>query len=49
MEDLLQRAAGDLVKARYGIALTGAGISTESGTLTFEGQTAFGPRILMLK
>ncbi len=31
MEDLLQRAAGDLIKARYGIALTGAGISIPFG------------------
>jgi len=37
MEDLIQRAAEDLIKARYGIALTGAGISTESGIPDFRG------------
>jgi NAD-dependent deacetylase len=37
MEDLIQRAAQDLIKARYGIALTGAGISTESGISDFRG------------
>ena len=37
MEDAIQRAARDLVKAKYGIALTGAGISTESGIPDFRG------------
>jgi NAD-dependent deacetylase len=37
MEDLIQRAAEDLIKGRYGIALTGAGISTESGIPDFRG------------
>jgi len=37
MEDLIHRAAEDLIKARYGIALTGAGISTESGIPDFRG------------
>jgi NAD-dependent deacetylase len=37
MEDLIQRAAQDLTKAKYGIALTGAGISTESGIPDFRG------------
>lgn len=37
MEDLIQRAAEDLIKARYRIALTGAGISTESGIPDFRG------------
>jgi NAD-dependent deacetylase len=37
MEDLVQKAAQDLIKARYGIALTGAGISTESGIPDFRG------------
>ena len=29
MQDLVKRAAADLVKSRYAIALTGAGVSTE--------------------
>jgi NAD-dependent deacetylase len=37
MEDLIQRAAEDLIKARHRIALTGAGISTESGIPDFRG------------
>jgi len=37
MEQAIQRAARDLVKAKYGIALTGAGISTESGIPDFRG------------
>jgi NAD-dependent deacetylase len=37
MEDLIQRAAEDLIRARYRIALTGAGISTESGIPDFRG------------
>jgi NAD-dependent deacetylase len=37
MGDLIQRAAEDLIKARYRIALTGAGISTESGIPDFRG------------
>jgi len=37
MENLIQRAAEDLIKARYRIALTGAGISTESGIPDFRG------------
>jgi NAD-dependent deacetylase len=36
-EELVGRAARDLVKASYAIALTGAGISTESGIPDFRG------------
>jgi NAD-dependent deacetylase len=37
MEDLIKRAARDLVESKYAIALTGAGISTESGIPDFRG------------
>ena len=37
IEQTIQRAARDLVKSKYGIALTGAGISTESGIPDFRG------------
>ena len=37
MENLIQRAAENLIKATYSIALTGAGISTESGIPDFRG------------
>ncbi len=37
MEQAIQRAARDLAEAKYGIALTGAGISTESGIPDFRG------------
>jgi len=36
-QELIQRAARDLVVANYSIALTGAGISTESGIADFRG------------
>ena len=37
MEQLIQRAAKDLAEAKCGIALTGAGISTESGIRDYRG------------
>jgi len=37
MEGLISRAARDLADSKYGIALTGAGISTESGISDFRG------------
>ncbi len=37
MDSLIQKAAADLLKSRYAIALTGAGISTESGIPDFRG------------
>lgn len=37
MEELIERAATDLLRAKYPIALTGAGISTESGIPDFRG------------
>ena len=36
-EPLLERVARDLINSRYAIALTGAGISTESGIPDFRG------------
>jgi NAD-dependent deacetylase len=37
MEDLIKRAAEDLAESKYAIALTGAGMSTESGIADFRG------------
>ena len=37
MEQLIERAARDLVNSKYAVALTGAGISTESGIPDFRG------------
>ncbi|MBI2877099.1 MAG: NAD-dependent deacylase [Candidatus Tectomicrobia bacterium] len=37
MEPLIEKAARDLARSRYAIALTGAGISTESGIPDFRG------------
>ena len=37
MESLIERAARDLLRSNHAIALTGAGISTESGIPDFRG------------
>ena len=37
MEQLIERVARDLVGSKYAVALTGAGISTESGIPDFRG------------
>jgi NAD-dependent deacetylase len=37
MDELIERAATDLIGSKYAIALTGAGISTESGIHDFRG------------
>jgi NAD-dependent deacetylase len=37
MADLIERAARDLARSSYAVALTGAGISTESGIIDFRG------------
>jgi len=37
MEELIRKAARDIVDSRYAIALTGAGISTESGIQDYRG------------
>jgi NAD-dependent deacetylase len=37
LENLIKRAARDLINSKYAIALTGAGISTESGVPDFRG------------
>jgi NAD-dependent deacetylase len=44
MKDLIKRAAQDLVKCSYAIALTGAGISTESGIPDFRGPSGIWTR-----
>ena len=38
MEDLIKKAAADLSEAKMATALTGAGISTESGIPPFRGK-----------
>ncbi len=37
MENLIKRAARDLAESKYAIALTGAGMSTESNIPDFRG------------
>jgi NAD-dependent deacetylase len=37
MQSLIKRAARDLLESKYAIALTGAGMSTESGISDFRG------------
>lgn len=44
MGELIERAARDLVNAKYAIALTGAGISTESGIPDFRGPSGIWTR-----
>lgn len=44
MEDLIRQTAQDLIRAKYGIALTGAGISTESGIPDFRGPSGIWTR-----
>lgn len=44
MEDLIRRAAQDLIRSKYAIALTGAGISTESGIPDFRGPSGIWTR-----
>ena len=44
MDNLIQRAAHDLATSRYAIALTGAGISTESGIPDFRGPSGIWTR-----
>ena len=44
MEQMIVRAARDLIDSRYAIALTGAGISTESGIADFRGPSGIWTR-----
>ncbi len=44
MEQLIERAARDLVNSNYPVALTGAGISTESGIADFRGPSGIWTR-----
>ena len=38
MQDIIKRAAGDIAESKYAVALTGAGISVESGIPPFRGK-----------
>ena len=49
MKDLIEKAAEDLKNAKHAIALTGAGISTESGIRDFRVHPESGVRILRQK
>lgn len=44
MEDLIERTARELIRSRYAVALTGAGISTESGIPDFRGPSGIWSR-----
>jgi NAD-dependent deacetylase len=44
MEDLIERTARELIHSRYAVALTGAGISTESGIPDFRGPSGIWSR-----
>lgn len=45
MDKIIQKAAQDLVNATYAVALTGAGISTESGIPDFRGPSGVWTKI----
>ena len=49
MSDLIERAADILAKAKYTVALTGAGISVESGIPPFRGKGGLWEKIDPMK
>ena len=49
MDDLIKKAAADLAAARFGVALTGAGISVESGIPPFRGKGGLWEKIDPMK